>query len=531
MIETGDSKVAGGNWFGVNWFSRAQLMAAVSVFALVLASLVAPASAGKPPKGDKGDGGGSEVPWCGDFAGSTTLHDVNVAIGADSPHKPKGRTAPIMGSGIDVAVIDTGVNPVGVNDVVDGPDLSFDALQDNLRHRDLHGHGTNMAGIIATNTATEWGVAPGSRIVNVKVGAANGAVDVSQVIASIDWVVQNRNEAGMNIRVINLAYDTDADIDYRTDPLTRAVENAWHHGIVVVVAGGNDGRSEKRLGNPALDPYVIAVGAAGYDSEAANGWRVPSWSTTGSGDRSPDLVAPGEALLSLGVPGTYLADTYADATCTGSEGLLYLRGSGTSQAAAVVSGAVAMLLEQRPDLTPDQVKSLLTSTATTLLNDQAEPRPATQQGHGMLNLAAALEAPTPSVAAATQTFPVAAGTGSLEDARGTAYVGDDGDQLTDEMTAFGGDFDGAAHAAAQDAGTAWTDQSWSGATWTGGTWSGATWTGATWTGATWTGATWTGATWTGATWTGATWTGATWTGATWTGATWSGATWSGANWT
>ena len=120
---------------------------------------VAPAVyAGKGSKPGSG-GSGSGVQYCSDMSGSTTLHDVNVAIGADTFHKPKGRTAPIMGAGIDVAVIDTGVNPVGVNAVVDGPDLSFDALEDNLRNRDLHGHGTNMAGIIATNTSTA-GVSP-----------------------------------------------------------------------------------------------------------------------------------------------------------------------------------------------------------------------------------------------------------------------------------------------------------------------------------------------------------------------------------
>jgi serine protease AprX len=480
---------------------------------------------GGPPK----DSGGSDVTWCADLGGSTTLHAVNVAIGADDYHKPKGKQQPIMGTGIDVAVIDTGVNAVGVNALVDGPDLSFDALEDNLRHRDLHGHGTNMAGIIATNTATEWGVAPESRIVNVKVGAGDGAVDVSQIIAAIDWVVQNRHANGMNIRVVNLAYSTDADVDYRADPLTHAVENAWHHGIVVVAAGGNEGRSVHRLGNPALDPYVIAVGAAETDSDSPDGWRVPSWSSKADGGRNPDLVAPGDAVLSLGVAGSNLADTYPGATCTGSDDLLRLRGSGTSQAAAVVSGAVAMLLEQRPELTPDQVKYLLTSTATNLRNDGGDPRPPEQQGHGMVNLAAALEAPTPGDEA-VQAHETAVGGGSLEAARGGQHVGAEGDQLTGELTAFGEVWDSADHALAQSNGTAWTDQTWSGSTWSGGTWSGSTWSGSTWSGSTWSGSTWSGSTWSGSTWSGSTWSGSTWSGSTWSGSTWSGSTWSGSTW-
>jgi serine protease AprX len=503
---------------GARRLDRRRALGALLVGAAML--VAAPAvSAGKPSKPSGGTSSG--VQYCADMTGSTTMHDVNVAIGADTFHKPTGRTAPIMGAGIDVAVIDTGVNPVGVNAVVDGPDLSFDALNTNLRNRDVHGHGTNMAGIIATNTSTAWGVAPGSRIVNVKVGAADGAVDVSQVIAGIDWVVQNRNANGMKIRVINLAYDTDAAVDYRTDPLTRAVENAWKNGIVVVVAGGNDGRGVQRLGNPALDPYVIAVGA----SEFVNGkWKVPSFSSTGDGVRNVDIVAPGASLVSLGVAGSYLADTHPAATCVGSDGLLYLRGSGTSQAAAVASGAVAMLLEQRPGLTPDQVKKLLTSTATDLaLNTFI-------QGHGMLNLGAALNTSTPSLTQSAQTFPAATGTGSLDAARGSYHVGDTGDQLTGELTAFGGTWDSAAHALAQATGTAWTNQTWNGASWSGGTWSGGTWSGASWSGASWSGASWSGASWSGASWSGASWSGASWSGASWSGASWSGASWSGASW-
>jgi len=477
---------------GVTWMP---LLAALFATALLTAGLAEPAAAGKPNKG--GDSGGG-VTYCADLPGTSyTLHDVNVAIGADGFHKPKGKQQPVMGAGIDVAVIDTGVNPGGVNEVVDGPDLSFDALQDNLRHRDLHGHGTNMAGIIATNTSTAWGVAPGARIVNVKVGAGDGAVDVSQVIAGIDWAVQNRNANGMNIRVINLAYDSDANVDYRTDPLTRAVENAWHHGIVVVVAGGNDGRGIHRLGNPALDPYVISVGA-GYYNTGSHTWKSANFSSTGDGIRNPDLIAPGEALVSLGVAGSYLADTHPGATCTGSDGLLYLRGSGTSQAAAVVSGAAAMLLEARPALTPDQVKYLLTSTATDL-GEQPD-----KQGHGMLDLAAALQAPTPGVEA-VQTHDLALGGGTLEAARGSFHVGAEGDYLQGEVTAFGGDFDSATHTGAQTADSTWTNQTWNGSTWSGGTWSGATWSGGTWSGGSWSGGTWSGATWSGATWSCGTW--------------------------
>ncbi len=121
------------------------------------------------------------------------------------------------GEGVDVAVIDTGVVPVaglsGTGKVVFGPDLSFESQSPTQIHLDTNGHGTHMAGIIAGRDGTSkvqkgtekefLGIAPGARIVSVKVGNFEGAVDVSQVIAAIDWVVENKNANGLNIRVLN----------------------------------------------------------------------------------------------------------------------------------------------------------------------------------------------------------------------------------------------------------------------------------------------------------------------------------------
>ena len=181
------------------------------------------------------------------------------------------------GQGIDIALIDSGVVPVNgltaPGKVINGPDLSFESQADNLRYLDTYGHGTHLAGIMAgrddavseptlANAYDHFiGVAPDARIVNVKVADSRGATDVSQVIAAIDWVVQHRNDNGMNIRVINLSYGTDGTQDYLVDPLAFAVEQAWKAGIVVVVAAGNDGEGSP-LRNPATDPFVIAVGAS-----------------------------------------------------------------------------------------------------------------------------------------------------------------------------------------------------------------------------------------------------------------------------
>ena len=114
----------------------------------------------------------------------------------------------------------------------------------------------------AARTAA-WRPTPGSSV--VKVATADGGVDVSQVIAAIDWVVQHAHDNGLNIRVINLSYGTNSTQAYGVDPLAYAAEQAWKHGIVVVAAAGNTGYQRGNgapgLADPAYDPYVIAAGA------------------------------------------------------------------------------------------------------------------------------------------------------------------------------------------------------------------------------------------------------------------------------
>ena len=508
--------------------SRRRRPLAVVLVAMLLAALAAPPPAEARPahaRGPKADVA-PPVVECPSLVDDDTFTLERLAR---NMRVDAVRQTGVDGTGVDVAVIDTGVNETaGLRGrVTEGVDLSFDNPVEALRGMDLHGHGTAMASIVAARGGYSGdGIAPGARIVDVRVGAGDGSVDVSQVIAALDWVVANRDTDGRNIRVVSLAYSTDSTQPYQLDPLSRAVENAWRAGIVVVVAGGNDGRNIHRLGNPATNPYVIAVGAASARTKAF--WRVADWSSSGDGVRDPDLVAPGYRVLGAGVGGSFLATHHPEATCTVGEDT-YLRGSGTSQAAAAVAGAAALLLEQRPELTPDQVKHLLVSTARELRDKR------TRQGAGLVDVAAAARARTPGDEA-VQAHAPATGLGTLEEARGTMHVGPTGDRLTGELTAFGTAWDGPAWVAATTDGTAWSVQRDAagerlGARWMGATWSGATWSGATWSGATWSGATWSGATWSGATWSGATWSGATWSGATWSGATWSGATWSGSGWT
>ena len=434
----------------------------------------------------------------------------------------------ITGRGVDVALIDTGVVPLqGLSTpgkVLNGPDLSFDSQVDELRYLDGYGHGTHMAGIIAGYDGTSSGfkgIAPGSRLVNVRVGSGDGAVDVTQVIAAIDWVVQNRASDGMNIRVINLSFGTDSVQPAQLDPLAFAVEAAWRNGVVVVVGGGNDGTNRPLLVNPATNPFVVAVGAVDLQNTASvSDDKVATFSSRGSSSRYVDLVAPGVSITSLRDPGSTIDVEHPGSVVEER----YVRGSGTSQAAAVTSGAVALMLQARPSLTPDQVKALLRATATPV------PDTATRaQGRGRLNID--LAARTSISTAATQPWTAGAGTGSLEASRGTSHVAADGIELVGEQDIFGVVWDGAAWARGAATATNWSGGMWRGSQWTGACWCTTSWSGVSWEGHRWTGHRWTGHRWTDSEWTGHRWTGHRWTTDEWNGHRWTGHRWTGNSWT
>jgi serine protease AprX len=470
----------------------------------------------------------------------TSLHDVTNSVGAPSVWAKRdaaGRS--LTGQGIGVAVVDSGIAPVkGLNQagkVVNGPDLSFESQASNLRNVDTFGHGTHMAGIIAGRDADTpvgrendpkyfVGMAPDARLVNMRVAGADGAVDVSQIIAAIDWTITHRNDAGLNIRVINLSFGTDSLQDPKYDPLSYAVEAAWRAGIVVVVSVGNDGPTDTRVGNPALNPYVIAVGGADTAGTInPTDDRIGAFSTRGDATRHADLVAPGRSVVSLRDPGAFIDVNYPGGLVQDSTGRFF-KGSGTSQAAAVVSGAVALLLQQRPTMTPDQVKKLLTSTAKPLAGVDS-----IGQGAGELDVMAASMAATPTY---TQTFAKALGTGTLEGARGTAHVTDPTNlvDLTGEKDIMGAAWNPAVWTVNSAAGKAWSGGTWNGNVWSATGWTGTSWASQTWGTPTWTARTWSGAYWTARTWSSAGWTGGTWTARTWSARTWSARTWSGSYW-
>ncbi|MGV8966497.1 MAG: S8 family serine peptidase, partial [Cellulomonas sp.] len=312
----------------------------------------------------------------------------------------------ITGQGVTVAVLDSGVAAVPGLDspgkILRGPDLSLETTRGNAPSFDTYGHGTHLAGIIAAkdpvqrdphtgapnpgDDTAELGIAPDARVLALKLAPTDGTTDVSQVIAALDWVTQHR--ADNNVRVVNLSFGTTALEPYQVDPLAAAAERAWHSGLVVVTSGGNDGRGAGTLTSPAIDPCLIAVGASDTSSTARG--RSPSvaeFSSRGTPERHVDLVAPGRSIVALRAPGSFVDRSHPEGRVADDDAERLMRGSGTSQAAAVVSGAVALVLQANPALSPDQVKSILMSTASPIRNALA-----IDAGSGQVDAAAAVEA-------------------------------------------------------------------------------------------------------------------------------------------
>ena len=302
------------------------------------------------------------------------------------------------GGGVAVAVLDSGVAPDA--DLVQPANriLASVNFADVRTASDPGGHGTHIAGIIAGNGTRSGGeivgIAPQANIVDVRVLGTTGSGRISSVIRGIEWVLAHR--AAYNIRVINLSFGAHADLSYRADPMATAVEIAWRNGLVVVAAAGNSGPVGGTVLTPGIDPYAITVGATDDQGTLSRGDDLLAWfSAWGSADSNakPDLVAPGRRIVSIRVPGSALDTVFPDRVVVAQNGSTYFRLTGTSMATAVVSGAAALLLARRPDLTPDQLKALLVSTTQPYgqQSGQVLPDP-TAGGSGLLDAYAAMTA-------------------------------------------------------------------------------------------------------------------------------------------
>ena len=389
-----------------------------------------------------------------------------------------------FGEGVGVAVIDTGISQMNdfAGRIVHGPDLSGEGTL-----VDTYGHGTVMGGIVGGSGAdangSRAGIAPKAHLVAVKTAGRNGAADVTTLLQAMHWVSAYKDQ--FNIRVVNLSWGTTSRQDPAIDPINYAVQRLWKQGIVVVAAAGNSGPNATTITKPGDDPVIITAGA--YDDKQntdPSDDSIPSWTSRGPtahGLTKPDIVAPGRTLVATRSFGSYVEKENPKALITPS----YIKGSGTSQAAAATSGLVALMLKARPELTPDQVKEILKRTANPMAGVTAQ-----SQGAGRVQLGAALTAA--ASAAATQPL-TSTGLGSIEASRGGRNVDTDcnGDGVVETIK---GEIDVRCEA--------WNGSAWTGSAWTGSAWTGSAWTGSAWTGSAWTGSAWTGSAWTGSAWTG-----------------------------
>jgi len=307
-------------------------------------------------------------------------------------------TTPYDGTGVAVAVIDSGLDTsADLNDSQGHSRIVYrqSFVPNDTSTSDKYGHGEMVAGLVGgngkqstTNTSTYLirGIAPNVNIVNLRVLDSNGSSTDSVVIAAIEEAISLK--AKYNIRVINLSLGRPVSVGYTQDPLCQAVQQAWNAGIVVVIAAGNDGRNNTygtegyaTINAPGNTPAAITVGAMNtMGTLTQSDDKMTSYSSKGPTllDHivKPDLVAPGNRIFSLEATKSSLVNTYSnnrvawssyDPSKKSSPSPDYFELSGTSLAAPMVSGAAALLIQQNPNITPDQVKARLMKTATKLL--------------------------------------------------------------------------------------------------------------------------------------------------------------------
>ncbi len=290
-----------------------------------------------------------------------TLLDVATpAVGA-----PQAWESGYKGTGVGVAVLDTGVYP---HPDLTGPANRIVAFKDFIRGRkkpyDDNGHGTHVAGAIAGNGTISGGkyrgVAPRASIIGVKVLDRDGAGPTSNIIAALQWCIDNRKK--YNIRIINMSLGGSAVESYKNDPICRAVAKAWHAGMVVCAAAGNDGPAARTINSPGIHPQIITVGAIDdKNTVTVKDDVLADFSSRGptvDNHNKPDVTAPGVDIISLRSPGSRVDKDNKDFRV----GKSYFKLSGTSMATPVCAGVAAVVVQANPALTPEQVKKVLVTS-------------------------------------------------------------------------------------------------------------------------------------------------------------------------
>jgi subtilisin family serine protease len=329
---------------------------------------------------------------------SGTMERTGATIGSNWVRESLG----FDGTGVGIAVIDSGVANWH-DDLGSGRVTRFvDFVNFQPTAYDDYGHGTHVAGILAGNGhdsgGRRTGVAPGATLLVEKVLDASGQGYISNVIAAIDYAIANKD--ALNIRVINLSVAAGVYESYTTDPLTLAAKRAVEAGIVVVSAAGNlgkgpDGKTQYgAIGAPGNAPWVLTVGASSHNGTPdRSDDTVAGFSSRGPSaidfQAKPDLVAPGVGIESLAEVGSTLFNTKPSMRLWGAVQTAtepYISLSGTSMAAPVVSGTIALMLQANPSLTPNLVKAILQFTA-----ESRDSYNALTQGAGFLNARGAVQ--------------------------------------------------------------------------------------------------------------------------------------------
>ncbi len=270
----------------------------------------------------------------------------------------------ITGAGVGIAIIDSGITAdADFNNLV-----ASVAFNDNTSiTEDMYGHGTHIAGILSGNghdsAGVYRGIAPDAQIINIKISDENGMAYESDTVEAMQWILEHKDQ--YNIRIVNLSVQSSAPVSYHFSPLDAAAEILWFNGIVVVASSGNKGYDfNPILAPPGNDPFIITVGASDEKEDAFRKndsiAHFSPFGMTQDGFLKPEIFAPGVNIVSVLARTSEWIMTHPDRVILGE----YFRLSGTSMSTPMVSGAIALLLQDEPYLNPDQVKYRLMATAS-----------------------------------------------------------------------------------------------------------------------------------------------------------------------
>ncbi|RDW20894.1 S8 family serine peptidase [Oceanobacillus chungangensis] len=278
----------------------------------------------------------------------------------------------LTGNGVTIAVIDTGIHP---HEDLTSPNNRIIAFHDLINGKsepyDDNGHGTHCAGDAAGNGSLSngkyIGPAPEASIIGIKVLDEQGSGRLSTIIEGLEWCMDHKEE--YNIRIISLSLGAPAYESFRVDPLSIAAQAAWHQGIVVCAAAGNSGPAASTISTPAIDPFIITVGSTDDqntlertdDIIADYSSRGPTIDTL----IKPDIYAPGTNIISLLATGSAIESQLPEMIIDEN----YIQLSGTSMATPICAGIIALMLEANPNLSPNDIKSILKATSHPTLDD------------------------------------------------------------------------------------------------------------------------------------------------------------------